>query len=351
MTGSLAATLLADQQAREGCDQRRTNQDLLHLKRFKRLLGTEEKTWEENLKESGENAELRQKQEAWERREEQREDDRGASSTSREKREKKKKKVKDKKKEKKSKKAKVGGRAIARKKLVDYYSGTGLDPDPKVRRRLKRKLQRKLRKAKETSSSSSRTSSTSTSGEVHDEILEDRSKIQKLAELGPGTLAAAALQNMKMYVLQATGTTWDQDADSLPPIMTQYARQFLAAKASGGLLGEAVTLAHIVDLLLQARGAEALDCVSQRLKSLEMMMSGQAWTTSQKVEVVPALDATMSSRAEVQIAQKEAQLDSRTRGSGSTWDKGKAKGKGKEQAKGKEKGKTPAKGADNKKPS
>ena len=125
--------------------------------------------------------------------------------------------------------------------------------------------------------------------------------MQKLAELGPGVLVARSMHNMKAFVLQAPGSTWNLDEQSLPPIMSQYTRNYIAPKFSGGLLREATTLAFacVGDLLLQARPAEALDAVGQRLRSLEMTIGGQPWTTSQKIEVVPALQATMASRAEV----------------------------------------------------
>eukprot|EP00435_Cladocopium_sp_Y103_P064849 s76_g26.t1 len=315
------------------------------FQREQRERGIDERTWEDNLKESDENAELRRRQEAWETRQPKGGEAQEEASSSREEK-KKKKQSKEKKKEKRAKEQKIGGRSIARKDLKSLYSGTGLDPDPKVRKRLKRKIRRRLRRTKDTSSTSSRSSTEDSSEGVQDEILEDRSKVQKVAEMAPGALAAASVQSMKVYVLQATGTTWSQDEDSLPPIMSQYTRQFLAGRSSGGLLREAVTLSHIGDLLLMGRPAEALDAAGQRLKSLELTMMGQPWTTAQKIETVPALDAAIASRPEIQLAQREALLDSRSRGSASTWDKGKVKGKGKEQQKGKEKGKGQTKNRD-----
>ena len=214
-----------------------------------------------------------------------------------------------------------------------------LDPDPKVRRKLQRQMRKRLKRGKGSTSTSSSTSSGTSEGKEDDELLEDRSKIQKLADHGPGLLAAAVIRNMKPFVVQTTGGTWDLDMDSLPPIMSQYARCYLSPRSSGGLLREAYTLAHIGDLLLMARPAEALDALGQRLKSLELMMGGQHWSTAQRVEVVPPMEATMSSRAELQLAQKEANLDSRIKGTGSQWEKGKGKTKTKEREKGKEKGK------------
>lgn len=316
------------------CDQRRSNQDLLHLKSFRRFDPAGEKTWQENLKGGDENEELRRQQGEWERG---RAEKRGAeevSSDSRgegEKRKKKDKKVR--KEKKKSKKTKVGGKTLAKKEAAALYAGTGLDPDSRVRRRVRRKVRRKLKKTRSSSSSSSRTTSSTSSGEVDEQILEDRSKVQKLAEWGPGVLTAGSLQHMKSFVMQASGSTWEVDQEVLPPIMSQYVRSYVAARASGGLLREAG------DLLVQSRPAEALDALSQRLKSLEMVTAGQSWSVAQKIEVVPAIEASMASRAELQLAHREAQLDSKARGSQSGAEKGKSKGKTKDKDRGKDKGK------------
>lgn len=95
--------------------------------------------------------------------------------------------------------------------------------------------------------------------------------------------------------LQATGTTSSLSEDTLPPIVSQYVRHYIATKATGGLLREATALGYTTDLLPQGRPAEAVDAANQRLKSLEMVVSGQHRTTAQKVEVIPALDTSMAS--------------------------------------------------------
>ena len=339
------------------CDQKRSNQDLVHLKKFRKITPEGERTWEENLLATDENAPLRGAQQAWEREEEKKQKrDRETSSDSRggggKKKEKKKEKKRSKsKKEKKEKRARVGGRSVAKKDLKDLYGGTGLDPEPKMRRKLRKKLKRKLKKAKSTSSASSGTSTSSSTEEVGEEILEDRSKVQRIAELAPGVLTATSVQNMKNYVLQASGSTWGADVDSIPPIMSQYVRCFLAPKSSGGLLREATMLAFAADLMVQGRPAEALDALSQRLKSLELVVNGEAWGTAQKIEIVPPHDASMASRAEVQIAHREALLDSRAKGNQAPWEKGKSKGKGKDKDKGKERSKGGTKGKEENKKS
>ena len=269
------------------CDQNRGNPDLFHLLRFKKLTEAEGKTWELNLLETDENKELRKKQEEWERVQEelQREEGEKDKSSSRERGRKKKKKERSKKNDKKEKKIKIGGKSVASKPLQDLFGGTGLDPEPKNRRRLKRKIRKRLKRSKTSSSSSGPSSSSSSSDGFEPNLMEDRSKVQKVAEMTPGLLTEGSAQHMK------TGTTSSEDA--LPPIVSQYVRHYVAPKTSGRLLREAVTLAYIAD------------AVSQRL----WWRQGNIGPQPKRYEVVPALDASMATRAEVQAAQKEAILE------------------------------------------
>ena len=323
-----------------GCDQKRVNPDLVHLRSFRRLEDAAEKSWEVNLVSVDENEPLRRAEEAWSRRQNEGDARKEASSVSSSSRKKKKKKKKEKKKadEKKAKKElKVGGKALAKKELKALYQGTGLDPDPATRRKVVKKVKRRLKKAKPSSSSSSSGSSTSSAQGLEDEILEDRSKIQRIAVAEPGILAAAAVQNMKQFVMQSGGSTWAIDEDSLPPVMGQYARQHLAHRTSGGILREVMSLSFVGDLLLQGRAAEALDGVAQRLKGLELLISGQPWATAQRVEITPPLEAAISSRAEIQVAMRESKLDSQARGVKAPGRRGVEKARAKTKTKGKEK--------------
>ena len=77
---------------------------------------------------------------------------------------------------------------------------------------------------------------------------------------------------------------------------------------------------------------------------------GDAWFTSQKLELVPPLDAMIGTRQEVQIARREARLDSEAKGGGQSSERGKGKSKEKG-GKGKDKGKGKAKEAEGKKSS
>jgi hypothetical protein len=125
---------------------------------------------------------------------------------------------------------------------------------------------------------------------------------------------------------------------------------YLNPKLSGGISREAATLAWIGDLLLQGRVSESMDCLVQRLKSIELTAGGTAWTTSQKLELVPPPEAMIGTRQELQIARREAKLDSEAKGTFVSADKGKGKSKDRG-GKGKEKGKGKAKEGEGKKSS
>ena len=325
-----------------GCDQLRTNPDLIHLKEFQRVPPEGEKGWEENLLVTDENADLRIDMEKRgapkEKKKKATESETSGSSEGKEGKKKKKKKGKKEKK-------KVGGRNQAKKALTALFENTGLDPDSRQRKEIVARMKRKLKKAKESSSSSSSSSSHSSTGDerVEEDLLQDRSKLQKIATVAPGVLAAAALQTMKTFIMQSSGNPWNLEEGSLPPVLCQYARQYLLTKASGGLKREIETLVVLGDYLLMGRAAEACDALVQRLKSLELVLGGQSWSTSQKVEIIPNVDAGVATRAELQLAQREAALDLKSKGSGATWSRDKGKGKSKDKEGGKEKGKSKGK--------
>lgn len=219
------------------------------------------------------------------------------------------------------------------KPLSAPFSGTGMDPDPERRRILRRRVKRKLKRDKD-SSTSTGSSSSEGGGPMETNMLEQRSKIQHISDISPGLLPSEALQTMKEHLLQASGTPWGVDDSSLPPLVLQYVRQQCGGKTSPPVMREMSTLATLADNLLLGRPAEALDIAFQRLKSLEMSaIGGYTWVTSQRVELLPRTEMGLAGRGEVQLAQREAQLDAKAKGSSGSTEKG---GKGKQSNKGKE---------------
>ena len=106
-----------------------------------------------------------------------------------------------------------------KKKLVDLYELTGMDPDPKVRRRLRRKgrriaAKRKKSKKKRSSSKGSSTGQSTTSSTAEEEeaqplsrrgLFSETSVVRKISSELPGVLAAAWMEECQQYLLDSTG--------------------------------------------------------------------------------------------------------------------------------------------------
>jgi hypothetical protein len=325
--------------------------DLVHAKQVRLKKKEDEGTWADNLKGTvDELAALRREAEGVEP--EKREDEL--------KKEKKKKKKKKARREKSSESSSQGPdkakgakrRLSSQKELAAVYGSTGLDPDCRVRKRLLRRWKKKMKKKKESSSGSSGSSlegssqasilNSSDSGQV----FEETHKVRRLARKAPGLLTFSMVKEMQRQLLTEAGTLWNTEKASVPPIALQYYRAQLGPRLSGGASREALTLCWALDMALQGKMAQVADCLSQRLKSLEMMAGGASWMVSQRGEIVPPERGRLSSRAEAQAAAKEEKLEIKTR----QMTKGKEKGKtdpgagpwrpsGKGDQKGKERGK------------
>ena len=335
----------------EACEAKLDAKDLVHAKQVRLKKKEDEGTWADNLKGTvDELAALRREAEGVEP--EKREDEL--------KKEKKKKKKKKARREKSSESSSQGPdkakgakrRLSSQKELAAVYGSTGLDPDCRVRKRLLRRWKKKMKKKKESSSGSSGSSlegssqasilNSSDSGQV----FEETHKVRRLARKAPGLLTFSMVKEMQRQLLTEAGTLWNTEKASVPPIALQYYRAQLGPRLSGGASREALTLCWALDMALQGKMAQVADCLSQRLKSLEMMAGGASWMVSQRVEIVPPERGRLSSRAEAQAAAKEEKLEIKTR----QMTKGKEKGKtdpgagpwrpsGKGDQKGKERGK------------
>ena len=348
------------------CDQRRSNPDLCHVETIQRVQEGQPKTWEENLMIERPMEALRADHEEWKKKEKEKGDTKKKeSSTSEESRKKKKKKKKKKKekekkrkheeedpperREKKKKRPKEdsedtveerlprgGAKEHAQKTQLALFSGTGMDPRPKVRRRIRKKTSKALKNTKEVSTSSDSGSGSSSSEDVAENILVDKSKIHRISQLSPGLLASTTIDEMKPHLSQAVGNIWGPDDKGLPPLLTQYQRSFMVGKLSGGVAREFHTLCHLGDLLCLGKAAQAMDTIVQRMKSIELTARGNPWQSSQLLELIPSQDPQLSSRQEHQQAKKEYKADQDVRG---PYNPGGSKGDGKNKTKTKDKGK------------
>lgn len=72
--------------------------------------------------------------------------------------------------------------------VQSVFAGTGMDPDPKVRKRIAAKAAKKLKKKKSSSESSSTGSSSDSYDEESGELFEETQKVRRIGRLAPGAL-------------------------------------------------------------------------------------------------------------------------------------------------------------------
>ena len=208
-----------------------------------------------------------------------------------------------------------------------------LDGKEKVRRRVARRARKLVRRKKaERSGSSSRSSSTGNDEDLdigQDEgFFESETKVQKVAEACPGALAARSIVSMRKVLLESAGL--DAEEQLVSTTAVKYSRQELQKKTSGPVSRELVTLCSAVDHLLRGRAAQAMDCMLQRVKSVETTIAGSHWSVSQRLELPPLDMQTIAPREEIISAQKAAAIDARSRFLAAQPDgRGKTKGPGK----------------------
>lgn len=263
--------------------------DYLHCRRIRKVLESEKMPWMSCL-EDGLPDELRELREgikdAEDKRVPKRKKAERSESTSPEKKKKKRKKSKEEKKKKEKKEertekrkdkassssgrpkgSKPLGRIRGQADLGKVYGGTGLDPNPDVRRRVKRRVRRSLKKKEKDSTGSSSSSDSTSDSHSNEGIFPEGRRVREVARKAPGALASQSIEEMKEQLLTASGQMWSLDGDGpVPPLAVHYYRTVMRSRMSGGLAREGLTVAYILDLGLQGRMAEAMDVAVQRLK-------------------------------------------------------------------------------------
>ena len=216
------------------------------------------------------------------------------------------------------KRRKTGLKVESQKEVVALFQNTGLDPDPKVRRRFRRRAGKIARKKRMGSSSSSGSSSDSSPAEetlpaddMH--LFGGSGRVQLIGRRLPGSLAAAALDEASDALVTHEGGLWDLHSGALPPLFVRYFRQQLSSQMSPAMSREAQTISHLLDHLLRGKVADALDLGAQRLKALEAQASGVHFTVAQQQELIPKEAASMSTVVEMQDAARRAREEGKMR--------------------------------------
>lgn len=262
-------------------------------------------------------------------------------SSSRSRRKKKKKKEKkDKGEDKRKEKDKKEIQGV--KNLTEVFGKTGLDPRHGTRRKMLRRAKKVAKKkGKKDSSSSSRSSTSGSSGSEGGEgsnIFGEEIKVKTVWGKVPGALTWGAISQMQTSLVRQSGEPWELSQDQVPPIFSQYWRQFLHPKMSGPMNREVQTICFAQDLLIQGRIAQACDVLTQRVKSLEQISGGSDYRISQRQELAPHEVSSLSTNVETLDASRlhREELKAKAASSRGGWERRKGdqdhwgvKGKGK----------------------
>ena len=318
-----------------GCNSEEVADDIIHVKRLRRVKAGEEEGWMQNLEKilpmpEDELRELRVRER--ERREDpggevgaEKKTEKEAKESKKEKKDKKKKKEKERarKEEKESqdgddalKNQGYRPRLAAQKEGKAMFGGTGMDPREKVRARVAKRarayMKRKGTKEPSSSSGDSSTSSDDLGEERADETLfGEASKVRTLALEFPGALTCQAVFQMKTTLIQEAGL--EEQGEKLTPVATSYFREHLMRRASGPVSRELQTLTAILDSLIKCKPCHAADIATQRLKSIEQSLVGSHWQVSQRLEVLPQDNPTLTARQEATAAQREVYEEAKVR--------------------------------------
>ena len=154
----------------------------------------------------------------------------------------------------------------------------------------------------------------------------------------PGALTWGAISQMQTSLVRQSGEPWELSQDQVPPIFSQYWRQFLHPKMSGPMNREVQTICFAQDLLIQGRIAQACDVLTQRVKSLEQISGGSDYRISQRQELAPHEVSSLSTNVETLDASRlhREELKAKAASSRGGWERRKGdqdhwdvKGKGK----------------------
>ena len=247
---------------------------------------------------------------------------------------------KKKKKERKKERDITNGRhpvVAGQKDMKALFSGTGLDPRERQRRRVLSKARKFASSKKSRSHSSSSNSSTSSSSSTkedykgQDTVFSEETKVKGIAERFPGALMTEALTSMRQSLLTTSGE--DLEDRGIRPIATLYYRNILARKTSGAQSRELLNLSVALDCLLKGKVAAAADVLAQRLKAQESVAQGTSWAIAQRLEVPPLELGGLVATSELNQARLEDYNEAKTRWrtQSSSAAKGEYKGKGKGQ--------------------
>eukprot|EP00435_Cladocopium_sp_Y103_P042375 s1207_g11.t1 len=212
---------------------------------------------------------------------------------------------------------------LGQKSLEAVFKNTGMDPDPIRRAKVLKKARKlgksgkKKKKKKEKGTSSSSPSASSTPSESSEEdygtegLFEEEKRLRTIWKKCPGALSARSIQEIKRNLLTSSGTMWEINKSSLPPILTQYGRQVVMGGMSASLQQETLTICQSLDLLARGSVASCMDLLMQRLKSLEALGKGAHWSYCRQLELIRVEEGGITEDQEKLSAARRAREEER----------------------------------------
>ena len=131
-----------------------------------------------------------------------------------------------------------------KKTLEAVFGKTGLDPSPRVRRKLRRKVRKSLKKSKKKKSSGSSNTASSSSIASGDHLFQEHRKVKVIGTRMPGALTAQSIEEMQESLLTASGQVWNAKEDSVPPVAIHYFRTVLQPRMTGGIARESLIVSQ-----------------------------------------------------------------------------------------------------------
>ena len=177
----------------------------------------------------------------------------------------------------------------------------------------KKKKVKKKKKKKRGKKHSSSGSSDSSSSETSSLDLE-KNKFRDVAQKRPGALSLLALKEVSKIVDMEQGLT-PSSTTILRPAFVRYYHTHLARMNLGPRAErEFLTLASIVDSLIQGKAPEAMDIAVQRLKAVESAATGTLpWEVAAQMELTELRKPSTISRREQELAAREQLKDLKVR--------------------------------------
>lgn len=174
----------------------------------------------------------------------------------------------------------------------------------------KKKKKKKAKKEKDSTGSESDSSSTSSLFRLA-ALPKGVERLHRLHEERPGAIANSTLRRFNVLLNQSVGRGAAEVTEDLPPVARGYMSQIFLAKHPEGTIGmrnlrEMRTLTTVLDLLASNQVLQAMDIISQRIKSVELFVSQGHWAQGSLLELVAAEGEQRAySREEVKVAQVE----------------------------------------------